>query len=121
MSLSKTQIFLFFESGNYVKATRFFYLISGKMQKSNVTSFLRVVLKKFARKKVKKFAFVGLLLGAMLVCIIIWHRMQYMNYIILGIAEFMLVGVLAAGVFVLALVSEVRVSIKGVKRRRGVC
>ena len=82
------------------------------MQKSNVTSFLRVVLKKLARrlvrKKVKKFAFVGLLLGAMLVCTIIWYRMQYMNYIILGIAEFMLVGVLAAGVFVLALVSEVR-------------
>ena len=51
---------------------------------------------------------VGLLLGAMLVCTIIWYRMQYMNYIILGIAEFMLVGVLAAGVFVLALVSEVR-------------
>ena len=95
------------------------------MQKSNVTNFLRVALKKLARrlvrKKVKKFAFVGLLLGAMLVCTIIWYRMQYMNYIILGIAEFMLVGVLAAGVFVLALVSEVRVSIKGVKRRRGVC
>ena len=71
-----------------------------------------MVLKKLARrlvrKKVKKFAFVGLLLGAMLVCTIIWYRMQYMNYIILGIAEFMLVGVLAAGVFVLALVSEVR-------------
>ena len=90
----------------------FLYLISGKMQKSNVTNFLRVALKKLARrlvrKKVKKFAFVGLLLGAMLVCTIIWYRMQYMNYIILGIAEFMLVGVLAAGVFVLALVSEVR-------------
>ena len=39
---------------------------------------------------------------------IIWYRTQYMNYIILGIAEFMLVGVLAAGAFVLALVSEVR-------------
>ena len=82
------------------------------MQKSNVTNFLRVALKKLARrlvrKKVKKFSFVGLLLGAMLVCTIIWYRMQYMNYIILGIAEFMLVGVLAAGVFVLALVSEVR-------------
>ena len=82
------------------------------MQKSNVTNFVRVALKKLARrlvrKKVKKFAFVGLLLGAMLVCTIIWYRMQYMNYIILGIAEFMLVGVLAAGVFVLALVSEVR-------------
>ena len=82
------------------------------MQKSNVTNFLRVALKKLARrlvrKKVKKFAFVGLLLGAMLVCTIIWYRTQYMNYIILGIAEFMLVGVLAAGVFVLALVSEVR-------------
>ena len=82
------------------------------MQKSNVTNFLRVALKKLARrlvrKKVKKFVFVGLLLGAMLVCTIIWYRMQYMNYIILGIAEFMLVGVLAAGVFVLALVSEVR-------------
>ena len=39
----------------------FLYLISGKMQKSNVTSFLRVVLKKLARKlvrkKVKKVAF----------------------------------------------------------------
>ena len=32
----------------------------------------------------------------------------YMNYILLGIAEFMLVGVLAAGAFVLTLVSEVR-------------
>lgn len=50
----------------------------------------------------------GLLLGAMLVCTIIWYRTQYMNYIILGIAEFMLVGVLAAGAFVLALESEVR-------------
>ena len=40
---------------------------------------------------------VVLLLGAMLVCTIIWYRTQYMNYIILGIAEFMLVGVLAAG------------------------
>ena len=35
----------------------FLYLISGKMQKSNVTSFLRVALKKLARKKVKKVAF----------------------------------------------------------------
>ena len=43
-----------------------------------------------------------------LVCTIIWYRTQYMNYIILGIAEFMLVGVLAAGAFVLALESEVR-------------
>ena len=50
----------------------------------------------------------GLLLGAMFVCTIIWYRTQYMNYIILGITEFMLVGVLAAGAFVLALVSEVR-------------
>lgn len=30
------------------------------------------------------------------VCTIIWYCTQYMNYIILGIAEFMLVGVLAA-------------------------
>ena len=51
---------------------------------------------------------VGLLLGAMFVCTIIWYRTQYMNYIILGITEFMLVGVLAAGAFVLALESEVR-------------
>lgn len=42
------------------------------------------------------------------VCTIIWYRTQYMNYISLGIAEFMLVGVLAAGAFVLALESEVR-------------
>ena len=42
------------------------------------------------------------------VCTIIWDRTQDMNYIILGIAEFMLVGVLAAGAFVLALESEVR-------------
>ena len=42
------------------------------------------------------------------VCTIIWYRTQYMNYIILGIAEFMLVGVLAVGAFVLALESEVR-------------
>ena len=32
----------------------FLYLISGKMQKSNVTSFLRVALKKHARKLVRK-------------------------------------------------------------------
>ena len=32
----------------------FLYLISGKMQKSNVTSFLRVVFKKHARKLVRK-------------------------------------------------------------------
>ena len=32
----------------------FLYLISGKMQKSNVTSFLRVVLKKTRKKKSKK-------------------------------------------------------------------
>ena len=32
----------------------FFYLISRKMQKSNVTSFLRVALKKLARKLVRK-------------------------------------------------------------------
>ena len=51
---------------------------------------------------------VGLLLGAKFVCTIIWYRTQYMNYILLGIAEFMLVGVLAAGAFVLTLVSEVR-------------
>ena len=50
----------------------------------------------------------GLLLGAMFVCTIIWYRTQYMNYIILGITEFMLVGVLAAGAFVLTLVSEVK-------------
>jgi hypothetical protein len=39
----------------------FLYLISGKMQKSNVTSFLRVALKKTRKKtrkkKSKKFAF----------------------------------------------------------------
>jgi hypothetical protein len=33
----------------------FLYLMSGKMQKSNVTSFLRVALKKHARKLVRKF------------------------------------------------------------------
>ena len=32
----------------------FLYLISGKMQKSNATSFLRVALRKLVRKKVKK-------------------------------------------------------------------
>ena len=32
----------------------FLYLISRKMQKSNVTSFLRVALKKLARKLVRK-------------------------------------------------------------------
>ena len=32
----------------------FLYLISGKMQKSNATSFLRVALKKHARKLVRK-------------------------------------------------------------------
>ena len=29
---------------------------------------------------------VGLLLGAMLVCTVIWYRTQYMNYILLGVA-----------------------------------
>ncbi len=56
---------------------------------------------------------VGLLLGAMLVCTIIWYRTQFMNYILLGIAEFMLVGVLVAGAFILALVTEAR---DGVRR-----
>ena len=51
---------------------------------------------------------VGLLLGAMLVCTFIWYRTQFMNYILLGVAEFMLAGVLAAGAFILALVTEVR-------------
>ena len=51
---------------------------------------------------------VGLLLGAMFVCTFIWYRTQFMNYILLGVAEFMLVGVLAAGAFILALVTEAR-------------
>ena len=51
---------------------------------------------------------VGLLLGAMLVCTFIWYRTQFMNYILLGVAEFMLAGVLAAGAFILALVTEAR-------------
>ena len=50
----------------------------------------------------------GLLLGAMLVCTFIWYRTRFMNYILLGVAEFMLVGVLAAGAFILALVTEAR-------------
>ena len=45
----------------------------------------------------------GLLLGAMLVCTFIWYRTQFMNYFLLGVAEFML-----AGVFILALVTEAR-------------
>lgn len=49
---------------------------------------------------------VGLLLGAMLVCTFIWYRTRFMNYILLGVAEFMLAGVLAAGAFILALVTE---------------
>ena len=51
---------------------------------------------------------VGLLLGAMFVCTFIWYRIRFMNYILLGVAEFMLVGVLAAGAFILALVTEAR-------------
>ena len=51
---------------------------------------------------------VGLLLGAMLVCTFIWYRTQFMNYILLGVAEFMLAGVLAAGAFILVLVTEAR-------------
>ena len=51
---------------------------------------------------------VGLLLGAMLVCTFIWYRIQFMNYILLGIAEFMLAGALAAGAFILAFVTEAR-------------
>ena len=51
---------------------------------------------------------VGLLLGAMFVCTFIWYRTRFMNYILLGVAEFMLVGVLAAGAFILALVTEAR-------------
>ena len=35
----------------------FLYLISGKMQKSNVTSFLRVALKKTRKKTRKKICF----------------------------------------------------------------
>ena len=50
----------------------------------------------------------GLLLGAMLVCTFIWYRTRFMNYILLGVVEFMLVGVLAAGAFILALVTEAR-------------
>lgn len=45
----------------------------------------------------------GLLLVAMLVCTFIWYRTQFMNYILLGVAEFML-----AGAFILALVTEAR-------------
>lgn len=56
---------------------------------------------------------VGLLLGAMLLCTLIWYRTQYMNYILLGIAEFLLMSVLVAGTFILAVVTEVR---KGVGR-----
>ena len=48
------------------------------------------------------------LLGAMLVCTFIWYRTRFMNYILLGVAEFMLAGVLAAGAFILALVTEAR-------------
>ena len=44
---------------------------------------------------------------SIMLCIPVWKN-DRMNYIILGIAEFMLVGVLAAGAFVLALESEVR-------------
>ena len=51
---------------------------------------------------------VGLLLGAMFVCTFIWYRTRFMNYILLGVAEFMLAGVLAAGAFILALVTEAR-------------
>ena len=51
---------------------------------------------------------VGLLLGAMFVCTFIWYRTQFMNYILLGVAEFMLAGVLAAGAFILVLVTEAR-------------
>ena len=51
---------------------------------------------------------VGLLLGAMFVCTFIWYRTRFMNYILLGVAEFMLVGVFAAGAFILALVTEAR-------------
>ena len=51
---------------------------------------------------------VGLLLGAMFVCTFIWYRTRFMNYILLGVVEFMLVGVLAAGAFILALVTEAR-------------
>jgi hypothetical protein len=35
----------------------FLYLISGKMQKSNVTSGIKKTRKKTRKKKVKKFAF----------------------------------------------------------------
>ncbi|MFQ6819432.1 MAG: hypothetical protein ACLRTI_10335 [Blautia sp.] len=41
-------------------------------------------------------------------CTFIWYRTRFMNYILLGVAEFMLVGVLAAGAFILALVTEAR-------------
>lgn len=42
----------------------------------------------------------------MLACTIIWYRTQYMNFILLGIAEFMLAGIVAAGTFALVLGSK---------------
>ena len=59
-------------------------------------------------ESIKVKGVVGLLLGAMLVCTFIWYRTQFMNYILLGVAEFMLAGVLAAGAFILVLVTEAR-------------
>ena len=54
---------------------------------------------------------VALLLGAMLVCTFIWYRTQFMNYILLPVAEFMLARVLAAGAFTLPLVSDASVGV----------
>ena len=59
-------------------------------------------------ESIKVKGVVGLLLGAMLVCTFIWYRTQFMNYILLGVAEFMLAGVLAAGAFILVLETEAR-------------
>ena len=61
-SLSKwNKVPVIIECMDSIPYALFLYLISGKMQKSNVTSFLRVALKKTRKKtrkkKSKKFAF----------------------------------------------------------------
>ena len=55
--MKRNKVSVIIECMDSIPYALFLLLNFKKMQKSNVTSFLRVALKKLARKKVKKFAF----------------------------------------------------------------
>ena len=78
-----------------------------------ILTFIRVCVSAVVNLYCVAKGLVGLLLGVMFVCTFIWYRTRFMNYILLRVAESMLVGVLAAGAFILALVTEAR---DGVRR-----